>query len=73
MTSKGGTRVPKKIVEGVDPKDSLKVEKSEAITAMRQLLCAQSESVRNNFQNRIMDAKNSAQISIILREVRDLI
>lgn len=62
--------VPRRIV-GYSEGDTLKNEKGDAIMAMIQLLCAESEECRKDFQRRIMNAKSSNEISRIMADVRE--
>lgn len=62
--------VPRKVV-GYSEGDTLKNEKGDAIMAMLQLLCAESEECRQDFQRKIMNAKSSNEISRIMAEVRE--
>lgn len=57
-------------VVGYSEGDTLKTEKSNAILAMIQLLCAESEECRQDFQRKILDAKSSNEISRIMADVR---
>lgn len=63
-------RTPRKIV-GYSEVDTLKTEKGDAVMAMLQLLCAESEECRKDFQNKIMEAKSSNEISRIMADVRE--
>lgn len=62
--------VPRRIV-GYSEDDTLKNEKGDAVMAMLQLLCAESEECRQDFQRRIMNAKSSNEISRIMADVRE--
>lgn len=57
---------------GINEKDTLKNEKAQAATAAWDLLCCHPKQVKEDYVNRITNAKNSGQISQILREVRDI-
>lgn len=57
-------------VVGYSEGDTLKTEKGDAVMAMLQLLCAESEECRQDFQRRIMEAKSSNEISRIMADVR---
>ena len=62
--------VPRKVV-GYSEGDTLKNEKGDAVMAMLQLLCAESEECRKDFQRKIMNAKSSNEISRIMADVRE--
>lgn len=63
---------PRKIV-GYSENDTLKNEKGDAVVAMLQLLCGQSEECRQEFQQRIVHAKSSNEISRIMADVREML
>lgn len=62
--------VPRRVV-GYSEDDTLKNEKGDAIMAMLQLLCAESEECRQYFQRKIMNAKSSNEISRVMADVRE--
>lgn len=65
--------VPRRVagIVGYSEGDTLKNEKGDAVMAMLQLLCAESEECRQDFQRRIMNAKSSNEISRIMADVRE--
>lgn len=65
--------VPRRVtgVVGYSEGDTLKNEKGDAVMAMLQLLCAESEECRQDFQRKIMNAKSSNEISRIMADVRE--
>ena len=60
------------IKRGINEDDTLKQEKTQASIAAWDLLCCHPKQVKEKYVNRIKNAKNSGQISQILREVRDV-
>lgn len=60
------------IKRGINEDDTLKQEKAQASIAAWDLLCCHPKQTKEEYVNRIKNAKNSGQISQILREVRDI-
>lgn len=60
-------------VKGIDINDTLKVEKGNAISAMWDLLMHKPVEIRESYQSKIMQAKTSGEIAVIMKDVRDQI
>lgn len=60
-------------ISGIDINDTLRNEKGNAISAMWDLLMHKPVEIRESYQSKIMQARTSGEIAVIMKDVRDQI